>query len=66
VAVTSDGHLFAWNLRMGLRLRDRALMDAVRHAVLPGSLTKLSDEELKAAPVLNPQRDGDAYGGRSH
>jgi len=59
---SSDGDLFSWDIGDALRLRGQALIDEVCRTVLPGSLSKLTKEELVASPVLDPRRDADACG----
>jgi hypothetical protein len=61
LAVTRE-RFYEWNLGGSLRLHGRALTNAVCQTVVPGSLSKLSAEELAATPVLDPRRDGDACG----
>jgi WD40 repeat protein len=60
LAVTNWNQVYSWDLGRALRLRGRALEDAVCETLLPGKLSKLSISELTAVPILDPRHDGDA------
>ncbi len=64
VIVYGSGHLFEWNVGKILEMRGQTLAKAVCATVVPGGLSRLSVDELKASPLLSPVRDGDACSGR--
>jgi WD40 repeat protein len=54
------GTFYSWDLGKTLNLRGQSLIEEVCHTVLPGSLSKLTMQELASSPVLNARSDADA------